>query len=107
MYQLTVHVDRLKTWHRPGLLYIGPKLRFTTLDDSDLPLVQVRREFPTRITQKFQVTMLRDRCPKDLHDTTAHHLLPIFTAFRMAPLLPHVMGRFIGLGVRQEHISNS
>jgi 2-polyprenyl-6-methoxyphenol hydroxylase-like FAD-dependent oxidoreductase len=135
VHQLTVRVDRLKTWHRPGLLCIGdaahamspaggvginlavqdavatanilgPKLRVNTLNDSDLPRVQARRELPTRITQKFQVAVLRDLYPKDLHDDTARHTPPIFTAFRMFPLLRHAMGRFIGLGVRQEHISN-
>jgi 2-polyprenyl-6-methoxyphenol hydroxylase-like FAD-dependent oxidoreductase len=135
LHQLTVRVDRLKTWHRPGLLCIGdaahamspaggvginlavqdavatanilgPKLRLNSLHDSDLPLVQARRELPTRITQKFQVAVLRDLYPKDLQDNTARHLPPIFTAFRMVPPLRHAMGRFIGLGVRPEHISN-
>ncbi|MDP9847492.1 hypothetical protein J2853_006703 [Streptosporangium lutulentum] len=32
---------------------------------------------------------------------------PIFTAFRALPPLRHVMGRFIGLGVRQEHITRT
>ncbi|MGB6161799.1 MAG: FAD-dependent oxidoreductase, partial [Pseudonocardiaceae bacterium] len=135
VHQLTVRVDRLKTWHRPGLLCIGDaahamspaggvginlavqdavattnilgtKLRLNTLHDSDLPRVQARREIPTRITQKFQVAVLRDLYPKDLHDNTAHHTSPIFTAFRMVPPLRHAMGRFIGLGVRPEHIDN-
>ncbi|MGB6161781.1 MAG: FAD-dependent oxidoreductase [Pseudonocardiaceae bacterium] len=135
VHQLTVRVDRLKTWHRPGLLFIGDaahamspaggvgvnlavqdavatanilgtKLRLNTLHDSDLPRIQARREFPTRLTQKFQVAMLRDLYPKDLHDDTARHTPLIFTAFRMFPPLRHAMGRFIGLGVRQEHISN-
>jgi 2-polyprenyl-6-methoxyphenol hydroxylase-like FAD-dependent oxidoreductase len=135
VYQLTVRVDRLTTWHRPGLLCIGdaahamspaggvginlavqdavatanilgPKLRLSTLHDSDLPLVQARREFPTRITQKFQVAMLRDMYPKHLDDDTNRHPPPIFAAFRMLPPLRYAMGRFVGLGVRPEHIAN-
>jgi 2-polyprenyl-6-methoxyphenol hydroxylase-like FAD-dependent oxidoreductase len=135
VYQLTVRVDRLKRWHRPGLLCIGdaahamspaggvginlavqdavatanilgPKLRSHTLRDSDLARIQARREIPTRITQKFQVAVLRDLYPKDLHEDTARHTPPIFTAFRMFPLLRHAVGRFIGLGVRPEHIKN-
>ncbi|MBV8539474.1 MAG: FAD-dependent oxidoreductase [Pseudonocardiales bacterium] len=135
VYKLTVRVDRLRTWHRPGLLCIGdaahamspaggvginlavqdavatanilgPRLRLNTLHDSDLSLVQARRELPTRITQKFQVVVLRDLYPKDLNDDTNRHPPPIFTAFRMFPPLRHAMGRFIGLGVRPEHISN-
>jgi 2-polyprenyl-6-methoxyphenol hydroxylase-like FAD-dependent oxidoreductase len=135
VHQLTVRVDRLKTWYRPGLLCIGdaahamspaggvginlavqdavatanilgPKLHLNTLRDSDLPLVQARRELPTRITQKFQVAVLRDLYPKSLDDNTARHTPPIFTAFRMFPPLRYAMGRFIGLGARPEHISN-
>jgi 2-polyprenyl-6-methoxyphenol hydroxylase-like FAD-dependent oxidoreductase len=135
VHQLTVRVDRLKTWHRPGLLCIGdaahamspaggvginlaiqdavatanilgPKLRRNTLHDNDLPRIQARREIPTRITQKFQVTMLRDFYPKDLHEDTTRHTPPIFTMFQIFPPLRHVLGRFIGLGVRPEHINN-
>jgi 2-polyprenyl-6-methoxyphenol hydroxylase-like FAD-dependent oxidoreductase len=135
VYELTVRVDRLTTWHRPGLLCIGdaahamspaggvgislaiqdavatahilgPKLRSHTLRDSDVPRVQARRELPTRITQKFQVTALRDLYPKNLNDDTVRHMPPVFTALRMFPLLSHIMGRFIGLGVRPEHITS-
>jgi 2-polyprenyl-6-methoxyphenol hydroxylase-like FAD-dependent oxidoreductase len=134
VHQLTVRVDRLKTWHRPGLLCIGdaahamspaagvginlaiqdavatanilgPKLRSHTLRDNDLPLIQARRELPTRLTQKFQVAALGDLYPKDLNEDKARHTPLVFTAFRMLPPLRHAMGRFIGLGVRQEHIT--
>jgi 2-polyprenyl-6-methoxyphenol hydroxylase-like FAD-dependent oxidoreductase len=83
VHQLTVRVDRLKRWHRPGLLCIGdaahamspaggvginlaiqdavaaanilgPVLATGSLDDSDLHRVQRRRATPTRITQAFQ-----------------------------------------------------
>jgi len=81
--QLTVKVDRLKQWWRPGLLCIGdaahamspvggvginlaiqdavaaanilvPKIAAHNLQDGDLAAVQRRREFPTRATQKLQ-----------------------------------------------------
>jgi len=133
--KLTVRVDRLTTWHRPGLLCIGdaahamspaggvginlaiqdavatanilgPTLRSRTVCDSDMSRVQARRELPTRITQKFQVVVLRDLYPKDLNDDTDHYTPPIFTAFQILPPLRHVMGRFIGLGARPEHINN-
>ncbi|MEV6861809.1 hypothetical protein AB0M44_12505 [Streptosporangium subroseum] len=74
-------------------------------DERDLARVQARREQPTRIAQAFQLGILRDLYPKDLADDTAEHVPPIFTAFRALPPLRHVMGRFIGLGVRQEHIA--
>ena len=82
---LTVAVDRLKHWHRPGLLCIGDAahamspiggvginlavqdavaaanilaepLRGGAVGD-DLAAVQERREFPTRVTQRMQVFM--------------------------------------------------
>jgi 2-polyprenyl-6-methoxyphenol hydroxylase-like FAD-dependent oxidoreductase len=81
---LTVTVDRLKTWHRPGLLCIGDAahamspvggvginlaiqdavasanilaglLQKGTATSDDLQEVQSRREFPTRVTQRLQV----------------------------------------------------
>ena len=77
---LTVQVNRLKKWSRPGLLCIGDaahamspvggvgvnlaiqdavaaanllgaKLRDNSLSDADVTAVQRRREFPTRVTQ--------------------------------------------------------
>lgn len=81
---LTVKVDRLRQWWRPGLLCIGDaahamspvggvginlaiqdavatanilavKLAAGTLSDDDLRSVQRRREFPTRATQRLQI----------------------------------------------------
>jgi 2-polyprenyl-6-methoxyphenol hydroxylase-like FAD-dependent oxidoreductase len=81
---LTVKVDRLKQWWRPGLLCIGDaahamspvggvginlaiqdavaaanilaaKLGAGSATDADLAAVQRRREFPTRATQKLQI----------------------------------------------------
>ncbi|PZO02036.1 MAG: hypothetical protein DCF30_06055 [Hyphomicrobiales bacterium] len=81
---LTVSVDRLEKWWRPGLLCIGDAahamspiggvgvnlavqdavaaanrlaapLREKRLSDGDLAAVQERREFPTRATQRMQV----------------------------------------------------
>lgn len=81
---LTVAVDRLEKWWRPGLLCIGDAahamspiggvgvnlavqdavatanrlaapLREKRLNDADLAAVQERREFPTKFTQRIQV----------------------------------------------------
>jgi 2-polyprenyl-6-methoxyphenol hydroxylase-like FAD-dependent oxidoreductase len=133
IHHLTVRVDRLKRWHRPGLLCIGdaahamspaggvginlaiqdavatanllgPTLRRRRPEERELALVQRRRELPTRITQAFQTGILRDLYPKDLADDTTRHTPPIFSAFRALPPLRHALGRFIGLGVRPEHV---
>ncbi|AQZ63655.1 hypothetical protein BKM31_21305 [[Actinomadura] parvosata subsp. kistnae] len=135
VHHLSVRVDRLPRWHRPGLLCIGdaahamspaggvginlavqdavatanllgPLLaRGGTPEDADLARVQARRERAARITQAFQLGILRDLYPKDLGDDTTGHVPPIFTAFRTLPPLRHLLGRFIGLGVRPEHIA--
>jgi hypothetical protein len=81
---LTVAVDRLRQWHRPGLLCIGDAAHAMFSDrrrrhqprgagcgcrgehleppagprrvrDSDLARVQKRREFPTRVVQRVQL----------------------------------------------------
>jgi 2-polyprenyl-6-methoxyphenol hydroxylase-like FAD-dependent oxidoreductase len=135
VHHLSVRVDRLPRWHRPGLLCIGdaahamspaggvginlavqdavatanllgPLLtRGGIPEDADLARVQSRRERAARLTQAFQVGILRDLYPKDLGDDTTRHVPPIFTAFRTLPPLRHLMGRFVGMGVRPEHVS--
>ncbi|MFE3450495.1 FAD-dependent oxidoreductase [Nonomuraea sp. NPDC059194] len=135
VHQLTVRVDRLRQWHRPGLLCIGdaahamspaggvginlavqdavatanllgPALvRPGVPGEADLARVQSRRQRAAQVTQAFQLGILRDLYPRKLTDDTTGHVPPIFTAFRALPPLRHVMGRFIGLGVRPEHIA--
>lgn len=90
---LSVRVDRLRRWHRPGLLFLGdaahamspaggvginlaiqdavaaanilgPSFASGGPDDADLARVQRRRELPTRIMQKFQTRVLKDLYPK-------------------------------------------
>jgi 2-polyprenyl-6-methoxyphenol hydroxylase-like FAD-dependent oxidoreductase len=85
---LTVQVNRLRQWYRPGLLFIGDaahamspaggvgvnlaiqdavaatnlladKLRRRDCKTDDLRLVQQRREWPTRMTQNIQVFIHR------------------------------------------------
>ncbi|MFI7633939.1 FAD-dependent oxidoreductase [Nonomuraea sp. NPDC049400] len=135
VHHLSVRVDRLPQWHRPGLLCIGdaahamspaggvginlavqdavatanllgPLLaRGGKPEAADLARVQSRRERAARVTQAFQLGILRDLYPKNLSDDTTQHVPPIFAAFRMLPPLRHLMGRFVGMGVRPERIS--
>ncbi|MEU7891943.1 FAD-dependent oxidoreductase [Nonomuraea sp. NPDC049152] len=136
VHQLTVRVDRLPRWHRPGLLCIGDAahamspaggvginlaaqdavaaanllgpalLRPGVPGEAELAMVQSRRQRAAKVTQAFQVGILRDLYPKDLGDDTTTHVPPIFTAFKAVPPLRHIMGRFIGMGVRPEHIAD-
>jgi len=134
VHHLPVRVDRLRTWHRSGLLFIGdaahamspaggvginlaiqdavatanllgPKLRDGSLTDRDLARVQRRRSLPARITQAFQLKMLRGLYPQDLHDDVRTHMPVVFRAFQSIPLLRRLAGRVIGLGIRPEHLS--
>lgn len=133
VHQLTVRVDRLPRWYRRGLLCIGdaahamspaggvginlavqdavatanlvgPILTVGAPSERDSRRVQRRRELPARITQGFQTAILRDLYPRTLSDDTATHVPPVVRVFRWLPALRYVIGRFIGLGVRPEHV---
>jgi 2-polyprenyl-6-methoxyphenol hydroxylase-like FAD-dependent oxidoreductase len=130
---LSVRVDRLRRWYRPGLLCIGDAAHamspaggvginlaiqdavatanivgptFSTGGPTvrDLHRVQRRRELPARITQAVQVRALRGLYPKNLHDDPSQHTPVAFRLFRRIPPLRYLTGYFIGIGVRAEHI---
>lgn len=131
---LSVSVDRLRRWYGPGVLCIGdaahamspaggvginlavqdavatanilgPVLgRGETPTAAELARVQRRREFPTRVTQLIQVRAFRGLYPKDLHDDRSRRLPLAFRFFQRLPALRHLTGRFIGLGIRPEHV---
>ena len=130
---LTVKVDRLTKWFRPGVLCIGdsahamspvggvginlaiqdavaasniltPRFGSGTVSESDLECLQRRREFPTRATQKLQIAV-QNRVIRRVLESSA----PL-----KAPLILRLLGRFrflrriparvIGVGFRPEHI---
>jgi 2-polyprenyl-6-methoxyphenol hydroxylase-like FAD-dependent oxidoreductase len=130
---LTVALDRLPQWYRPGLLCIGDAahamspiggvginlavqdavaaanilaepLRAGAVTLDHLSRVQARRQWPTRVTQAFQRTIQNRVIGPVLAGTTqpkpplALKLLDWFPALRGIP------ARFIGIGVRPEHI---
>lgn len=130
---LTVRIDRLKRWWRPGLICIGDAahamspiggvgvnlaiqdavaaanilarpLREGRLSETDLAAVEKRRLFPTRATQKLQL-MMRSRRRKDEGDAEKRKGPPAFIrGIARWPLLAHLAGRLIGLGFRMEHV---
>jgi len=131
---LTVIIDRLKRWSRPGLLCIGdaahamspvggvginlaiqdavaaantlaPILKTRIATPRELSRVQKRREFPTRLTQWFQVqiqnrllapTIRAQQTPKP------PAVLRLLNRWRWLRQWP---ARFVGIGVRPEHAS--
>ena len=131
---LTVQVDRLRRWYRPGLLCIGDAahamspiggvginlaiqdavatanllaapLRAGQPTVQDLQRVQQRREWPARMTQRVQL-LIQDRVIKRVL-VDGRRFSPPF-AIRLLALLPflrRIPARMIGLGVRPEHVS--
>lgn len=130
---LTVMVNRMEKWARPGLLCIGdaahamspvggvginlaiqdavatanlvgPALKKGFAKLSDLKKVQRRRQFPTRVIQAFQVlvqNLVLSRALKSKGTLRPPRLLKWLNAWPWARRFP---GRFIGLGVRPEHV---
>jgi 2-polyprenyl-6-methoxyphenol hydroxylase-like FAD-dependent oxidoreductase len=130
---LTVAVDRLKRWYRPGLLCIGDAahamspiggvginlavqdavatanivaepLRASTVGEDVLAKVQERREFPTRVTQRIQIVM-QERVIRNVLAGQGELKPPLFVKLlRAFPFLRRIPARILGLGVRPEHI---
>jgi 2-polyprenyl-6-methoxyphenol hydroxylase-like FAD-dependent oxidoreductase len=131
---LSVAVDRLRKWSRPGLLCIGDSahamspvggvgINLAIQDavatanilsqplqnragiDAHLDDVQKRREFPARMTQTFQVFAHRRFIKPALDHQAAVERLPLPLALlRKFPLLRRIPARLVGLGVRPEHV---
>jgi len=130
---LSVSVDRLRQWYRPGLLCIGdaahamspvggvginlaiqdavaaanilaPRLQQGPVSEHDLRAVQQRREFPTRATQAMQVAVQKRVIGRVLESTGKLSApLPV-RLLRLMPFLTRLPARLIGIGVRPEHV---
>ncbi len=130
---LSVQINRLTRWHRPGLLCIGDAahamspaggvginlaiqdavaaanllaqpLLHGCITEALLARVQRRRELPTRITQRMQV---------NAHKVFEHVFqnpgpLKVPWQLKMGSRIPgvqRVLARVVGVGIRPEHIS--
>jgi 2-polyprenyl-6-methoxyphenol hydroxylase-like FAD-dependent oxidoreductase len=131
---LTVTVDRLRQWARPGLLCIGDaahamspvggvginlavqdaiataNLLWRPLKSGrptldELNKVQQRREFPARITQAVQV-LIQNNIVAPTLQTQGELKPPLFLKLVNAiPFLQRIPARAVGMGVRPEHVS--
>ena len=130
---LSVTVDRLREWARPGLLCIGDAahamspiggvginlavqdavaaarllaapLREHRLELADLQRVQRRREWPMKVVQGMQITM-QDRLIRPILNASEPVRMPWFLRlFSRFALLRRIPAWFIGVGVRPEHV---
>ena len=129
---LTVRIERLRKWFRPGLLCIGDaahamspiggvginlaiqdavaaanilaqRLTRNTVGLPDLERVQLRREFPTRMTQGLQVFMQNNVIARVLGNPDFRAPGPL-KLFNRWPFLRRIPARLVGVGFRPEHV---
>jgi 2-polyprenyl-6-methoxyphenol hydroxylase-like FAD-dependent oxidoreductase len=130
---LSVMVNRLRQWWRPGLICIGDAahamspvggvginiavqdavaaanrlaapLRAGEADSGDLQAIQARREFPARMTQQIQLTMQNRIIGPALQGTREPKPPLLFKLFDAFPLLRRLPARLLALGIRPEHV---
>jgi 2-polyprenyl-6-methoxyphenol hydroxylase-like FAD-dependent oxidoreductase len=133
---LTVVVDRLKEWARPGLLCIGDAahamspvggvginlaiqdavaaanllwkpLKERRVRFEDAQAVQARRDFPTRATQRLQLIMQNNLIAPTL--TATGNVKPplLLRLLTNVPFVSRIPARLLGLGFRPEHVAQA
>ena len=130
---LSVMVNRLRQWWRPGLICIGDAahamspiggvgvniavqdavaaanclaapLKASTTTTGHLQAVQARRDFPARMTQKIQLTMQNRIIGPALQNTREPKPPLLFKLFDAFPLLRRIPARLLALGIQPEHV---
>jgi 2-polyprenyl-6-methoxyphenol hydroxylase-like FAD-dependent oxidoreductase len=130
---LTVTVDLLHKWWRPGLLCIGDAahamspvggvgvnmavqdsvaaanrlaqpLKAGSMTDEDLAAIERRRTFPVRFTQRIQLIMQNRIISRALSGTERPKPPLLFKLFDVFPILRRIPARMLGLGIRPEHV---
>ncbi len=130
---LSVAVDRLRRWWRPGLICIGDAahamspiggvgvnlaiqdavaaanclaapLKARRLSDADLAAVEARRILPVRLTQWLQIT-IQNRAVSAVLAAQARPRPPaVMKLLDAFPVLRRLPARLIGMGFRPEHV---
>jgi 2-polyprenyl-6-methoxyphenol hydroxylase-like FAD-dependent oxidoreductase len=130
---LTVTVDRLRQWWRPGLICIGDSahamspiggvgvnlavqdavaaanrlvapLKSGRVGDDDLRAIEQRRTLPVRFTQWLQLTAQKRIIGRALASEQRPKPPLMFNLLRLFPVLRRIPARLIGLGIRPEHV---
>jgi 2-polyprenyl-6-methoxyphenol hydroxylase-like FAD-dependent oxidoreductase len=133
---LTVAINRLKRWTRPGLLCIGDaahamspiggvgvnlavqdavatanllaaKLMHGSPSEQEIDAVRRRREFPVKMTQRMQVIAQDNIVRAALKPGNRPLKVPLVMRIVTAfPWLQGLTARFVGVGVRPEHVQS-
>jgi len=132
---LTVRVDRLKRWYKPGLLCIGDAahamspvggvginlaiqdavaaanilagpLKKGPVPATLLRKVQQRREWPTRMMQAVQIFIQKRVISTVLEMQTQPRAPYLVRLVDRYPWLRHLPARLIGMGFRPEHVQS-
>jgi 2-polyprenyl-6-methoxyphenol hydroxylase-like FAD-dependent oxidoreductase len=130
---LSVAVDRLQKWWRPGLLCIGDAahamspiggvginmavqdavaaanrlaapLKAGKVTEDDLRAIQKRRTLPVRFTQWLQLTIQKRLISRVLASQQRPKPPLLFKLFGMFPFLRRVPARLLAIGIRPEHV---
>lgn len=131
---LTVAINRLKRWTRPGLLCIGDaahamspvggvgvnlavqdavatanlladKMQHGCPSENDLDAIRRRREFPVKMTQRMQVIVQNKIISGALKGGDRPLKVPLIVRLITAlPWLQGIPARLLALGVRPEHV---
>jgi 2-polyprenyl-6-methoxyphenol hydroxylase-like FAD-dependent oxidoreductase len=130
---LTVTVDRLRQWWRPGLICIGDcahamspiggvginlavqdavaaanrlaaPLASGAVTEDDLRAIQERRTLPVRFTQWLQLTIQKRIISRVLESERRPKPPLLFRSFNVFPVLRRIPARLLGMGIRPEHI---
>ncbi len=130
---LSVRVERLRQWYRPGLLCIGDAanamspiggvginlaiqdaiaaanilaqpLREDAVTPDHLAKVQRRRALATRLTQGFQLIIQKRLIARVLATTERVELPTPLRLMLRSKFLSRIRGRIVGIGFRPEHV---
>jgi len=130
---LTVTIDRLTRWHRPGFLAIGDAahamspiggvginlaiqdavaaanalsgpLKRGPVDESVLAAIEQRRTFPTKVTQGIQIAIQKRLIDPVLSSTRPLRAPGILRFLAGIPALRFIPAYVVGVGVRPEHV---
>jgi 2-polyprenyl-6-methoxyphenol hydroxylase-like FAD-dependent oxidoreductase len=133
---LTVTIDRLREWHKPGVLCIGDAahamspvggvginlaiqdavaaanilaepLRNGAVTRENLAAVQRRREFPMQVIQRIQVLIQNNLLSPALSSSERPKPPLLMRLIAGVPLLRRIPARVLAVGIRPEHVQTS